>query len=125
MRLFFMTVVFAGLLSSSGFAQVRGGGQKSQLKTDDSGPDQELIIAGVYPNPVDKGTQVSFEARENSMTDIYIFDLTGRLVFEEHFRNEENGPVHHSLDLENLGKGMYFVQVNNGGSVSTTRIEKL
>jgi len=90
----------------------------SNMSVDESsiGINEELgkITFSMSPNP-SYGQLAISHAYES--TNIYILDLSGRIVFQE--------MRYHSMDkinLSNLNHGIYLVQVQNGRKVSTQKL---
>ena len=77
----------------------------------------------VFPNPVEGNTiQVSFNANAASTSRIRIMGLNGNVVNEINHNATTNGNQHAALNLENLAKGVYFVEIQNGLGTKMTRI---
>ncbi|MGB1041438.1 MAG: T9SS type A sorting domain-containing protein, partial [Flavobacteriales bacterium] len=71
----------------------------------------------VYPNPSNGNFTLSIEDYNHSNFNLNVIDITGKLV---HYQ-QINSPLT-SINLENLNKGIYFVQLNDGINQTTKRI---
>jgi hypothetical protein len=60
----------------------------------------------LWPNPAGKNVLLE-PTNVNTMSNVMVFDLTGRLQNVPYSVNQD-GVV--SLDLQNLGQGMYLIQ---------------
>ena len=77
----------------------------------------------VFPNPVEGNTaQVSFNDNASSTSRIRVMSLNGTVVNEISHNATSNGNQHAALNLENLAKGVYFVEVQNGLGTNMSRI---
>ncbi len=77
----------------------------------------------LIPNPTTGKFTVSFDA--NSMDDIqvYVTDLTGRKVFENNF-GSTIGHFSQEIDLSNVQKGIYLVEIISGQSKANSKLIK-
>lgn len=74
-----------------------------------------VIDCKIYPNPFSDKTSIYFS--NNSQRTFKLFDMIGRTV--RSFSSSDN-----KIDIykENLRKGIYFIQIIEGGSVKTKKI---
>ena len=73
----------------------------------------ELAIQ-LFPNPAKNILNVAYTNVSDESTNITIYDLTGRVVLQQEVNpNNSNHKV--QLDISNLRKGSYLLQMNNGG----------
>lgn len=84
--------------------------------------DDEDLMAGaltVYPNPSDGTIHVAAEEPFN-WGSFRLYDMSGRLVFEE---NVPAGPIYdYSLHLSGLARGVYALQYVSFGTALTARV---
>ncbi len=86
-------------------------------------PNMNEVDFAVFPNPVEGNTvQVSFNANASSTSRIRVMSLNGTVVNEINHNATSNGNQHAALSLENLAKGIYFVEIQNGLGTKMTRI---
>ena len=77
----------------------------------------------VFPNPVEGNTiQVNFNANAESSTRIRVLSLHGELVNEINHMATSNGNQQTTLNLDNLAKGVYFIEIQNRLGTKMTRI---
>ena len=67
----------------------------------------------MYPNPTDD--YLNFVGLDK-YTNIKIIDLTGKVVISESFSKK--------LDVQNLNKGLYFIEVSNGTTTKNFKFLK-
>ena len=80
------------------------------------------INFSVFPNPVEGNSiQVSFNANASSTSRIRIMSLDGTLVNEINHNATSNVTQQAALSLENLAKGVYFVEIQNELGTKMTR----
>ncbi len=75
-----------------------------------------------FPNPFNPSTTVSFDLKENSETELLIFDTKGRQVAEI-FRGElKKGNHSFRFDASHFSSGVYYSVLKYGGNISTSRL---
>ncbi|MEP7169686.1 MAG: T9SS type A sorting domain-containing protein [Bacteroidota bacterium] len=67
----------------------------------------------VYPNPAHDKIKVSFDTKENSVFNIKLTDISGRMLLSENHEGNE-GINTYELDLSHFSKGVYVLEVNSG-----------
>jgi len=77
---------------------------------------EELLL---YPNPTSKNLNVAFRLMDAEDCIFKIFDLNGKLIYEE-TNNFSEGEHTHLLDLDNLSEGSYLLRLE----ANDTRISK-
>lgn len=80
----------------------------------------------VYPNPSSDGViNLSFDAVENSIPKIEIYNMLGSLVYKETIENE-TGSNHYieTLNLENLNNGVYVLNLVVGTNKASYKLIK-
>ena len=73
----------------------------------------------IFPNP-NNGT---FTIRFNDLSDDYsveVFDISGRIVFEDYYTQSSN--LEQTISIDKPSSGVYFVNVKSGGSIITEKI---
>ena len=75
-------------------------------------------ILNIYPNPTQGVLQVAFDNSTNTsnLTDIFIFDIHGKLVQSKTVFSEEN-VVGVQLELSELQHGVYFIRLQQDAKV--------
>jgi hypothetical protein len=73
----------------------------------------------IYPNPTTGIVYIS-NVSKNPIHTIAVFDLMGRVCFEENVNSIENV----SIDLSNLSAGSYLIKIQSGQSSKTIKVNK-
>ncbi len=71
----------------------------------------------IYPNPTQAFFTIKLNQIDNGLVNVY--NVLGELVFTNQLVSTET-----SIDLRNSEKGIYFVQISNGGETITRRVIK-
>ena len=66
-----------------------------------------------YPNPVNDKLIIELQNEFSQMTEIQLFDITGRLILNK----KVNGP-NHILEMGNLSPGIYLIKVSDNNEKS-------
>ncbi len=74
----------------------------------------------VYPNPTSGQLNITFESSEKSI-DVQVFDIMGRQVMKSTNRHS-GGMFQKSLDMSNLNRGIYFVQISSEKGSTTVKV---
>ncbi|QNL20467.1 PKD domain-containing protein [Hyphobacterium sp. CCMP332] len=84
---------------------------------------KQNVIAGLklYPNPSNGIVSIEFENQYSSAAVLLITDVFGRKVYEEEL-SQSSGLVKKSIDMQNLSKGIYFIDIRVGDKNSIRRI---
>ncbi|MBC8486067.1 MAG: C10 family peptidase [Bacteroidetes bacterium] len=78
----------------------------------------------VYPNPANNLLNISFSLDESQSFDIKLLSVTGEVVYVES-TNEFSGNYVNTIDLSEIAKGVYFLNLtNNKGTVNRKVIIK-
>jgi len=79
---------------------------------------KKLVFA---PNPSDGKFTLKFKAPKNGKTDILIYNIEGKVVYEESIKNFE-GVYEKEVDISSEGSGTYFLKIQQGESFKTKKI---
>jgi hypothetical protein len=74
---------------------------------------EELFLNGevkVFPNPADQQLNVSFNALQNVDLNIYLADVSGRIVKVQNYASHQ-GENSLTFDLDNVSNGIYFLNI--------------
>jgi hypothetical protein len=85
-----------------------------QMNTTGIGSDE--FSMGLYPNPTTGLVYLSSSVPMGTQVELSVYSATGKLVRQEKFPMENK----HLLDLEDLGKGVYFLHFHTS-EYNTTR----
>lgn len=64
--------------------------------------------------------EINFSSENEMNTEIQFFNTTGREVLKENFLAKKGGNLY-LVDSSNFHKGLYFVRITQGGSITTTK----
>jgi len=78
----------------------------------------------VYPNPTANLLNVSFELEESQTFEVKLISVTGNVVYHE-TKDNFSGHYVNTIDLSNIAKGVYFLNLSNEtGSINKKVIVK-
>jgi hypothetical protein len=78
----------------------------------------------VFPNPVSNMLNVSFSGEDNTTADIFISDVTGRVVVKKRMKMQ-NG-LNTGINTSSLVPGLYYVRINdNHSNIETYKLIKI
>jgi hypothetical protein len=79
----------------------------------------------VYPNPANNETTFSITVAErSSFVSLQVVDARGKVVHTESW-SDASGTFEHTLSLEKISRGIYFVTVESGSSKAVTKLSVL
>lgn len=85
---------------------------------------EEFIIMGAYPNPAQENVTFQIYMNEASDLNLEIYDLQGRIIFNDIIKNLKKGVNYAQLQLTSLPHGAYsFVLFNDNNRVTKTIIK--
>jgi len=98
------------------------GSNKSQNLNHEIKKNSTVELNDNYPNPFNPTTKISYYIPEESMSEIKIFDLTGRLIeiLDKGYKTKGNYSV--NFNGSNLSSGVYFYTLNVFEKYGSTRI---
>ncbi|MCE3280785.1 MAG: repeat-containing protein [Bacteroidetes bacterium] len=85
----------------------------------------ELIepnLLSVYPNPSSSSTTIHYTLSEISVVEICVYDLLGNKVINLESGKKSVGNHRLNWNVEGLSEGMYMIQLNTAGKISTQKI---
>lgn len=85
------------------------------------GVEDQHILEGVnlYPNPATDFVHIQLNNNKASDMDVTVFDMNGRRVITQSFRNTN---TQETLDISRLNSGIYFVKINSDGQMATKKL---
>ncbi|MBI5538845.1 MAG: C10 family peptidase [Bacteroidia bacterium] len=78
----------------------------------------------VFPNPFSESTIISYNLTNNTNICLYIFDITGKIIFSKQF-SEEKGYNQISINLNSNPEGIYYYKLKVGNSLYTGKLIKI
>lgn len=86
---------------------------------------KELVIVGVYPNPVNDKCFVQFYVDKPQLIELSVFNLLGQSVFKTSFESKCSDLDYYEVDMKDLETGQYILQIKTEhGFVKTKQIIK-
>lgn len=76
----------------------------------------------VYPNPSNGMVQISYTLNAKTNTSIYVKDLSGKIVFENQYGNQNPGIYSEKIDLSRLSNGVYLYEISTENHLSQGKI---
>lgn len=83
-----------------------------------------LSSINIYPNPFSSKLSVNFSSEENANGKLAVVDLTGRTVFEDEYFITEGSNTISLNELKNIPAGIYFLRMESGNSIVTSKLIK-
>jgi hypothetical protein len=74
----------------------------------------------IYPNPANDEFVISINSLRNAFTEVVVYDVNGKLVFEERLSNSK-----FRIDTQKWNSGIYFVRVISNHQSLSKRVVKL
>jgi subtilisin-like proprotein convertase family protein len=82
--------------------------------------DVSSLNFGLFPNPTKGNFTVQMNQVQSDQIGIAIYDMRGRLIFDQSYTN--NGTFEQEIQLENPQTGIYLVKVSDGNKNETKRL---
>ncbi|MBT3302967.1 MAG: T9SS type A sorting domain-containing protein [Bacteroidetes bacterium] len=80
-------------------------------------------LKGIYPNPVAVETTISLDLKYTSDVQLTIYDLVGKSVFSQNFKNLSSGANYLTIQPSSLKSGAYILSIiANGENISAKLI---
>jgi len=108
-----------GTIDNAGYASIADAVNNGYVSLDETRLSSSSI--NLYPNPAADMTRIDLGVIDNESVSIKIFDLNGKLVTSRTFDNL-SGYYILPMELSNLEKGLYSVQVQVGSELSTKKL---
>lgn len=83
-------------------------------------PEETNLLAIIYPNPFESQVIVSFNERLKESLSIYIYDVLGRVVYDDNRAATQKV----TINLDHLSSGMYILQIASGSKQFKANIIK-
>lgn len=74
----------------------------------------------IYPNPNNGNFNVKFDSNSGNEIKIAVYDMRGRLVFENNYKN--TGIINQTVEINNAESGIYLVTIQDGDRKETKKI---
>lgn len=76
----------------------------------------------VYPNPASTVANINMTVANTSNAVVKIYDMSGKLVYNDYIGTVEEGSHIYQLDCQNFRHGMYLVNVTFGRQTATSKL---
>jgi len=73
------------------------------------------------PNPFSNVTEISFSSDVNSIYNIEVFNMIGKVIYKEAIKAQK-GMNRFNFSASELPQGIYFYKVSNGNHTTTKRM---
>ncbi len=83
--------------------------------------DFDFTNFSIYPNPSNGNFKITFEVIDTDNTDIKLFDIRGRLIETQKFKNTPS-TFSEELSFDNINSGLYLLQIQNGNKKTTRKL---
>ena len=83
-----------------------------------TGIDSDEFTLGLYPNPTSGLVYLSSSVPIGTQVELSVYSATGKLVHQEKFPMDQK----HLMDLEELGKGVYFLHFHTSEYKATRKL---
>lgn len=83
------------------------------------------MVTGVYPNPFNAAVQVQFGLVKSARLTVQLFDLNGRMIYNQELGQFQQGLNYLELRLPELASGTYLLRLDAEGQSVTRRVMKM
>lgn len=117
---------YNGAYNSSSCYTLKAAISSTNFRKDGVGFEEEPETAdysplNIYPNPAHNILNVDFNSSSDGNLDFRVFDITGKMVMSGKYASQK-GMNTFTLNLSELNKGMYFINVNDGTDNMTRKL---
>ncbi|MCD4682901.1 MAG: T9SS type A sorting domain-containing protein, partial [Bacteroidales bacterium] len=82
---------------------------------------QELVEMHIFPNPVENIFTLEVSGMDKEI-EVFIYDLSGRLLFEDKMVNLNNDQLRKQYNITYLSKGIYTIRLTDHKKVAVSKI---
>ncbi|MBT3232519.1 MAG: T9SS type A sorting domain-containing protein, partial [Calditrichaeota bacterium] len=90
--------------------------------TDITASPEQFGIVGVYPNPFNSSTSLTYNLPEAALVEVALYDLAGRQVADIVSGSAQAGQHTFTVDGAGLSSGVYVVQLQANEKVSKRKL---
>ncbi|MCK5134916.1 MAG: T9SS type A sorting domain-containing protein [Bacteroidales bacterium] len=84
-------------------------------------PSKQVRSISIYPNPVIDMIRIDLNNQEESIKQINVIDLSGKVVLNQYYAGIS---LNENLDVSGLGPGMYLIRVETQCNIHTSKLLK-
>ncbi len=85
---------------------------------------ENTIGLNIYPVPGNDKVNCKFSLKKPSAVIISLLDLTGNIVLQKDLKNKKSGESIEQIDISKLAQGVYILQINIDGEVTSGKMVK-
>lgn len=105
--------------TNSGFSiQMGDGSDVSETPTSINTVEEIISALNIYPNPANDFINISYQVSKDETAIFNLYDLTGNLIQESGLK----GNTENKIQLNNLDKGIYLIQIKTTKGVITRKL---
>lgn len=82
---------------------------------------ENSVLLNIYPNPTSGWINLEYALEKSGNVQVVIYDMSGREVAKIDAGNRHSGFISHKVDLPNLSKGVYLVNLQINGKTTNTQ----
>lgn len=82
----------------------------------------EYRLSQNYPNPFNPVTKIEYQLPQVSKVYFQIFDMTGRVIYDQSYEQKPAGTYNISFDASSLSSGVYIYRLKAGDYVETKKM---
>ncbi|RLD52426.1 MAG: hypothetical protein DRI97_14500 [Bacteroidetes bacterium] len=84
--------------------------------------DDRFSEVSVYPNPFKDFFEMKFNASESGTARLAVVDMTGRIILDKNYTIVPGNNIVRFNELGNIPSGIYFLRLESGNSVLTSKL---
>lgn len=84
----------------------------------------QFAVLGIYPNPFDVEIVIQYYQFSNDNIGLKLFDFSGKMIYNETINDKTIGLKYARLRTEELPRGAYILEINNGQFSYTKKLIK-
>jgi hypothetical protein len=82
---------------------------------------EKNVLNGIYPNPASGWINLEYALEKSGNVQVVIYDMSGRNIVRIDAGNRHAGFVSHKVDLPNIPKGLYLLNIEVNGYATNTQ----
>jgi len=82
---------------------------------------EKNVLNGIYPNPASGWINLEYALEKSGNVQVVIYDMSGRNIARIDAGNRHAGFVSHKVDLPNIPKGLYLLNIEVNGYATNTQ----
>lgn len=82
----------------------------------------DITEINTFPNPMNNNGTISFKLKERNNVDIFVMDLTGKIVLTKNLGEMNAGNIDTNINVAELASGSYIVMIKAGDETGTDKL---